>query len=81
MDGPGQALQDKTVISPAPREFGVDTPVTLPRTGDNGDETPSSEYPLNFKIVLVPWMGGDELWTVASSARLTSTAEQACLFV
>ena len=70
MDNPGQVLQ---AMSRASRTFGVDTPVTPPRTGDEGNETHFSEYSLHFKMALVPrgchrgWAGG---WTLALGLSL-----------
>ena len=53
MDSSEQALQDKMAICRAPQEFGVDTPIAPPRTGDEGGETPFREYSLHFKMALV----------------------------
>jgi len=52
MEDREQVLQDKVAIS---RAFEVDTP---PRPGDEGAETPLSEYSLHFKLSLCPWMYG-----------------------
>ena len=49
-----QVLQDKMAICRAPQEFGVDTPIAPPWTGDEGGETSFSEYSLHFKMALVP---------------------------
>jgi len=53
-----QVLQDRMAIYGAFRAFGVDTP---PLIGDEGGETPLSEYSLHFEMSLVPregWAGG-----------------------
>jgi len=47
-----QVLQDKMAIIRESRAVGVDTPITPQLTGDEGGETPSSEYSLHFKS---PW--------------------------
>ena len=49
-----QVSQDRTAIYGACRGFAVDTPITLPLTGDEGGETPLSEYSLHFEMSLVP---------------------------
>ena len=49
-----QVLQDRTAIYGACRGFAVDTPITPPLTGDEGGETPLSEYSLHFEMSLVP---------------------------
>ena len=55
--------QDKMKISRASQAFGVDTPIMPPRPGDEGGETPFSEYSLHFKTALVPWCPiGLTLW-------------------
>ena len=70
MDSSEQVLQDKRVICRA-QEFGVDTPIAPPRTGDEGGETPFSEYSLHFKMALVPqgvlrgWAGAGYRRTLA----------------
>ena len=53
MDNSGQVSQDNMAISRISRAFGVGTPVTPPRTGDEGGEAPFSEYSLHFKMTLV----------------------------
>ena len=57
MDSSEQVSQDKMAICRASQEFGVDTPIAPPRTGDEGDETPFSEYSLHFKMAMVPRRG------------------------
>ena len=54
-----QALQDDRGISRASTTFGVDTPIAPPLTGDEGGQTPFSEYFLHSKVTLVPqgWAG------------------------
>jgi len=47
-----QVLRDKMAIIRGSRAFGVDTPITPQLTGDEGGETPCSEYSLHFKC---PW--------------------------
>ena len=60
----GKAFQDDTAIYRALAAVGVDTPIASPLTGDEGGQTPSSEYLLHFKVVLVPrrWAGVDHRW-------------------
>ena len=66
MDSSEQVLQDKIAICRASQEFGVDTPIAPPRTGDEGGETPFSEDSLHFKMALVPWgLAGGRLSTLA----------------
>ncbi len=59
MDDSEQALQDDGGISRASTTFGVDTPIAPPLTGDEGGQTPFSEYFLHSKVTLVPqgWAG------------------------
>ena len=59
MDDSEQALQDDTGITRASTAFEVDRSVTSPWIGDEGGQTPSSEYFLHFKVALVPqrWAG------------------------
>ena len=59
-----QAFQDDTAIYRALAVVGVDTPIAPPLTGDEGGQTPSSEYFLHFKVVLVP-----QRWAGASHRR------------
>ena len=54
MADPGPVLQDEMTISLVSRAFGVDTPITPPQTSDDGGETPSGEYSLDFKMAVVP---------------------------
>ena len=55
----GQVFHDDTAISRALAAVGVDTPIAPPMTGDEGGQTPSSEYFLQFEMALVPqgWAG------------------------
>jgi hypothetical protein len=48
-----QELQGKMLISRPSRRFGVDTPITPPRPGDEGGETHLSEYSLYFEVALL----------------------------
>ena len=65
MDDSGQAFRDDTAISRALAAFGVDRLTAPPLTGDEGGQTPSSEYFLHLKVALVPPGGagaGNRRW-------------------
>ena len=53
-----QVLQVKNRHTSNASSFGVNTPTAPPlagdETSDEGGETPSSEYSLHFKIILMP---------------------------
>jgi len=66
MADPEQVLQDKMAITRASRALGVDMPIAPARPGDDGGETPLSEYLLQFQMDLVPledvWGQAIEVW-------------------
>ena len=56
----GQAFQGDTAIYRALAGVRIDTPIAAPMTGDEGGQTPSSEYFLHFKVASVPWDGREQ---------------------